>query len=70
MAPRKKAKKRTKKKPRIYIKPANRGKLRKKLGAKKGKKIAAGKLADKPGDSKATKKQKVFARNARKWKKK
>ena len=41
-----------------------------KKGAKKGKKIAARKLADKPGDSKATKKQKVFARNARKWRKK
>ena len=68
MASRKKrSKKRSAKRPRIYITPANRGKLRKKLGAKKGKKIAAKKLADKPGDSKATKKQIVFARNARKW---
>ena len=71
MASRKKrSKKRTTPKPRIYIKPKNRGKLRKKLGAKKGKKITAEKLADKPGDSKATKKQKNFARNSRKWRKK
>ena len=59
-----------KKKPRIYIKPKNRGSLRKATGTKKGKKISASKLAIKKGDSKAMKKKKQFAINARKWKKK
>lgn len=64
------AKKRSKKKPRIYIKPSKRGSLRKAVGAKKGKKIKASKLKIKKGDSKAMKKKKIFAQNARKWKKK
>tara|TARA_Y100001951_G_scaffold105165_1_gene120357 strand:- start:4055 stop:4243 length:189 start_codon:yes stop_codon:yes gene_type:complete len=59
-----------KKKPRIYIKPSKRGSLRKALKVKKGQKIPAGKLKTKGTDSKAMKKKKVFARNARKWKKK
>tara|TARA_R100000687_G_C6292846_1_gene92270 strand:+ start:283 stop:471 length:189 start_codon:yes stop_codon:yes gene_type:complete len=58
-----------KKKPKIYIKPSKKGSLRKATGTKKGKKIAASKLKVKKGDSKAMKKKKVFAQNARKWKK-
>jgi len=53
----------------IYIKPSQRGSLRKATNTPKGKKIPASKLKDKPGDSKAMKKKKVFARNARKWNK-
>ena len=53
----------------IYIKPSKRGTLRKALGVKQGKKIPAAKLKKKPGDSKAMAKKKLFARNARKWKK-
>ena len=59
-----------KKKPRIYIKPSKRGSLRKALKVKKGKNIPASKLKIKKSDSKAMKKKKVFAKNARKWKKK
>tara|TARA_R100001244_G_C5064874_1_gene109834 strand:+ start:203 stop:388 length:186 start_codon:yes stop_codon:yes gene_type:complete len=59
----------TKKKPRIYIKPSKRGSLRKALKAKKGKSIPASKLKVKKSDSKAMKKKKIFAQNARKWKK-
>ena len=59
-----------KKKPRIYIKPSKRGSLRKATGTKKGKKISASKLRIKKGDSKAMRKKKIFAQNARKWKKK
>ena len=59
-----------KKNPRIYIKPSKRGSLRKALKAKKGKSIPASKLKVKKSDSKAMKKKKVFAQNARKWKKK
>ncbi len=54
----------------IYIKPSKRGSLRKATGTKKGKNIAASKLKVKKSDSKAMKKKKVFAQNARKWKKK
>lgn len=57
-------------KKKIRIKPSKRGTLRKHLKAKKGKKLTSKQLKDKPGDSKAIKKKKVFARNARKWKKK
>ena len=53
-----------KKKPRIYIKPSKRGSLRKATGTPKGKNISASKLR-----VKAMKKKKVFAQNARKWKK-
>lgn len=53
----------------IHIKKSKRGSLHKALGVPKNKKIPASKLASKPGDSKALKKKKVFARNARKWKK-
>jgi len=59
-----------KKKPRIYIKPSKRGSLRKSLKVKKGKNIPASKLRIKKSDSKAMRKKKVFAKNARKWKKK
>ena len=51
----------------IHIKPSKVGSLRKHLGTPEGKKIPMSKLADKPGDSPAIKKKKVFARNARKW---
>ncbi len=53
----------------IYIKPSKRGSLRKATGTKKGKNIAASKLKVKKSDSTAMKKKKVFAQNARKWKK-
>jgi hypothetical protein len=52
----------------IHIKPSKVGSLRKHLGVPEGQKIPVSKLADKPGDSPAIKKKKVFARNARKWK--
>jgi len=52
----------------IHIKKSKVGSLHKHLGVKKGDKIPASKLKDKPGDSKAVKKKKVFARNAKKWK--
>jgi len=52
----------------IHIKPSKVGSLRKHLGVSEGEKIPMSKLADKPGDSPAIKKKKVFARNARKWK--
>ena len=51
----------------IHIKPSKVGSLRKHLGVPEGQKIPVSKLADKPGDSPAIKKKKVFARNARKW---
>ena len=57
-------------KKKIYIKPSKRGSLRKALKVKKGKNIPASKLKVKKSDSKAMKKKKVFAKNARKWKKK
>lgn len=53
----------------IKIKKANRGKLHKALGVKKGSKIPASKLAVKPGDSAKVKKEKQFAINAKKWNK-
>jgi len=57
------------KRKKIYIKPSKRGSLRKATGTPKGKKIPASKLKVKPGDSKAMKKKKIFAQNARKWRK-
>ena len=59
----------------IRIRPENKGKLHKKMGVPKGKKIPTAALAKKKaaakkrGDS-ATVKQTTFAINARKWKKK
>jgi len=56
----------------IKINPANAGKLRRKVGAKAGKKIPVAKLkrtvakAKKRGNVK-TEREAVFAENARKW---
>jgi oligoendopeptidase F len=55
---------------RIHIKKANRGKLRKAAGAKKGKKIPVSKLRKmKNSKNPKTRKRANFALNARKWKK-
>lgn len=54
-------------KQKIQIKKSKQGSLRRALGVKKGEKIPASKLKDKPGDSAAMAKKKNFARNARKW---
>jgi oligoendopeptidase F len=54
----------------IYIKPANRGKLRKSAKVKKGKKIPVSKLrAMKRSKNPKTRARANFALNARKWKK-
>ena len=53
----------------IFIKRKNRGLLHKNLGIPAGEKIPASALKDKPSDSPAVKKRKLFARNARRWKK-
>jgi len=53
----------------IYIKPSKRGTLRAALNTPKGQNIPASKLKVKAGDSAAMKKKKIFAQNARKWKK-
>jgi hypothetical protein len=54
----------------IKIKKSNKGKLRKSLGAKKGKKIPASKLKKAANSSNpTTRKRAQFALNARKWKK-
>ncbi len=53
----------------IKIKKANRGLLHKKLGVAQGKKISPSKLIVKKGDSPKLKKEKIFAQNAKKWKK-
>jgi hypothetical protein len=58
-----------KKQAKIKIKKSKQGTLRKATGTKKGEKIPASKLKDKPGDSAAMRKKKNFARNARKWRK-
>lgn len=59
---------RRKKKSRIYIKPENRGKLRKSTGTKKGKKIPVSKLRKlKKSKNPTTRKRATFAMNARKW---
>ena len=61
-------KRRKKKRSGIYIKPANRGKLRKSAKAKKGKKIPVKKLrAMKKSKNPKTRKRATFALNARKW---
>ena len=52
----------------IYIKPGNRGKLRKSAKAKKGKKIPVKKLQQmKRSKNPKTRKRATFALNARKW---
>lgn len=51
----------------IHIKPSKIGSLHKLLGKPMGDKLSPGDLADKPGDSTAVKKKKVFAKNAKKW---
>lgn len=54
----------------IRIKKANRGKLRKSAGAKKGSKIPVSKLRQmKKSKNPKTRKRANFALNARKWKK-
>ena len=53
----------------IMIKKANKGKLHKALGVKKGTKIPVSKLAVKKTDSPAVKKEKTFAINAKSWRK-
>jgi len=55
----------------IHIRKKNRGKLRKKAGAKKGQRISRKKLEQmKRGKNPTTRKRANFALNARKWKKK
>jgi oligoendopeptidase F len=57
-------------KSRIYIKKANRGKLRKAAGVKKGKKIPVSKLRQmKRSKNPKTRKRATFALNARGWRK-
>jgi oligoendopeptidase F len=59
-----------KKKSGIHIKKANRGKLRKSAGVKKGKNIPVSKLQQmKKSKNPKTRKRAVFALNARKWNK-
>jgi len=54
----------------IKIKKANRGKLRRTAGVKKGKKIPVSKLRQmKRSKNPKTRKRATFALNARKWKK-
>lgn len=52
----------------IHIKKSQQGSLHRHLGIPEGEKIPASDLQDKPGDSPAIKKKKLFARNARSWK--
>lgn len=55
----------------IRIKKANRGKLRKTAGAKKGQKVSAAKLRQlKKSSNPKTRQRATFAMNARKWSKK
>lgn len=54
----------------IHIKESHKGLLHKKLGVDKGDKIPVSKLKVKSTDNSTTKKQKIFAQNARKWNKK
>lgn len=62
------AKSKRKKRSGIYIKPANRGKLRKSAKAKKGKKIPVKKLRTmKKSKNPKTRKRATFALNARSW---
>lgn len=54
----------------IRIKKANRGKLRRSAGVKKGRKIPVSKLrAMKNSSNPKTRRRATFALNARKWKK-
>lgn len=54
----------------IHIKKANRGKLRKSTGTKKGQKIPVSTLRRlKKSKNPKTRKRATFALNARKWKK-
>jgi hypothetical protein len=63
------ASRRGKRKP-IRIKKANRGKLRRSAGVKKGKRIPVAKLRKmKRSKNPKTRKRATFALNARKWKK-
>ena len=55
----------------IRINPANKGKLRKAAGVKKGQKVSAAKLRKlKNSKNPTTRKRAVFALNARSWAKK
>lgn len=57
----------TKRKP-IKINPANKGKLRKAAGAKKGQKVSTAKLQQmKKSPNKRTRVRATFALNARRW---
>lgn len=70
MARRKASTRRRKGRSGIYIKPANRGKLRKTAKAKKGKNIPVAKLrAMKKSKNPKTRKRATFALNARRWNK-
>lgn len=51
----------------IHIKKSKEGSLHKHLGVPEGQKIPEHLLEDKPGDSEAIRKKKLFARNARKF---
>lgn len=54
----------------IRIKPANRGKLRKSTGTKKGSKIPVSKLQKlKKSKNPVTRKRATFALNAKRWNK-
>lgn len=53
----------------IQIKPSHKGLLHKDLDVPEGQPIPASKLSVKPGDSPALKSRKVFAENAKNWKK-
>ena len=67
---RKSTRKTRKKRSGIYIKPANKGKLRKSAKTKKGKKIPVKKLrAMKKSKNPKTRKRATFALNARSWNK-
>jgi hypothetical protein len=61
----------TKRRTKIKINPANKGKLRKAAGVKKGQKVPASKLAKlKKSKDPKTRARATFAANARKWAKK
>lgn len=51
----------------IHIKKSHEGRLHQNLGVKQGEKIPASKLQISAGDSPAVRKQKTFAKNAKKW---
>lgn len=63
-------KRKTKRRRPIRIKPANRGKLRKSAGTRKGQKIPVSKLRQmKRSKNPKTRKRATFALNARRWNK-